>query len=242
LEIKIINEQSIALYFKEEISESNYRDVESVTKYIHAKRIDGIKDVIPSYRAIMINFDNIKLNFKQLIDILDLKQLNGEHAKDISDKTIIHIPVLYNSEVGPDLPYVAKHNKLTTDEVIQIHTQNEYLVYMLGFMPGFPFLGGLDSRLHTPRRNEPRVKIDAGSVGIANNQTGLYPSDSPGGWQIIGRTPLKVFDINDDEMSLYQAGDYIKFYSIDENTFNDIQSEIAENRFNKEKWVLNHVD
>ena len=113
---------------------------------------------------------------------------------------------------------------------------------MLGFMPGFPFLGGLDSRLHTPRRDEPRVKIDAGSVGIANNQTGLYPSDSPGGWQIIGRTPLKVFDINDDEMSLYQAGDYIKFYSIDENTFNDTQSEIAENRFNKEKWVLNHVD
>ena len=197
MEIKIINEQSIALYFKEEISESNYRDVESVTKHIHAKRIDGIKDVIPSYRTIMINFDNIKLNFKQLIDILDLKQLNGEHAKDISDKTIIHIPVLYNSEVGPDLLYVK-----FPIQISRLHVR---------FYAWFSILGGLDSRLHTPRRDEPRVKIDAGSVGITNNQTGLYPSDSPGGWQIIGRTPLKVFDINDDEMSLYQAGIILSF-------------------------------
>lgn len=149
-------------------------------------------------------------------------------------KNVIHIPVLYNLEMGPDLEEVASYNNLTIEEVVQIHTTNEYLVYMLGFMPGFPFLGGLDERIHTPRRSEPRVKINAGSVGIANNQTGLYPSDSPGGWQIIGRTPLKVFDQYSEPMTLYEAGDYIKFYSIDETTYNQIESEINDGRFNKE--------
>ena len=120
-------------------------------------------------------------------------------------KNVIHIPVLYNLEMGPDLEEVASYNNLTIEEVVQIHTTNEYLVYMLGFMPGFPFLGGLDERIHTPRRSEPRVKINAGSVGIANNQTGLYPSDSPGGWQIIGRTPLKVFDQYSEPMTLYEV-------------------------------------
>ena len=108
---------------------------------------------------------------------------------------------------------------------------------MLGFMPGFPFLGGLDSRLHTPRRDEPRVNIDAGSVGIANNQTGLYPSDSPGGWQIIGRTPLKVFDLDREPMTIYEAGDYIQFKAITQDEFEQIQADINAGNFELDKWV-----
>ena len=220
MEVKVINEQSLLLYFKEEISEVNYQEVDLTTQHILSKNIPDIRDVIPSYRAIMINFNNDSIDYKQLIEKLELDKLNVSKDDTYSKKNVIHIPVLYNLE-----------------EVVQIHTTNEYLVYMLGFMPGFPFLGGLDERIHTPRRSEPRVKINAGSVGIANNQTGLYPSDSPGGWQIIGRTPLKVFDQYSEPMTLYEAGDYIKFYSIDEKTYNQIESEINDGRFNKEKWV-----
>jgi len=242
LKIKVINEQSILLYFKEEISEQNYKDVDTTTQYILSKNISAIRDVVPSYRAIMINFDNKQLNYEQLITQLELDDIELSTSNKNDDKKVIHIPVLYNLEVGPDLEEVAKHNNLSIDEVIKIHTDNEYLIYMLGFMPGFPFLGGLDKRLHTPRRSEPRVKINAGSVGIANNQTGLYPSDSPGGWQIIGRTPLKVFDQYSNPMTLYEAGDYIKFYAIDESTFKEIETEIANNKFNKEKWVTNNYE
>lgn len=194
LDIKVINEQSILLYFKEEISETNYEDVNATTQYILSKNISAIRDVIPSYRAIMINFNNELIEYEQLINQLDLDNLNVSKSESNNQKRVIHIPVLYNKDFGPDLEEVANHNNLDVQTVIDIHSNNEYLVYMLGFMPGFPFLGGLDEKLHTPRRSEPRVRIAAGSVGIANNQTGLYPSDSPGGWQIIGRTPLKVFD------------------------------------------------
>lgn len=240
MDIKLVNEQSILLYFKEEISEDNYKEVDATTQYILSKNISAIKDIVPSYRAIMVNFDNELINYEELIKRLDLDNIEHLDLNTKTEKRVIHIPVLYNSEVGPDLEEVANHNDLTVEDVIDIHSSNEYLVYMLGFMPGFPFLGGLDERLHTPRRSEPRVKIDAGSVGIANNQTGLYPSDSPGGWQIIGRTPLKVFDQYSEPMTLYEAGDYIKFYAIDESTFKEIETEIAENRFNKEKWVSNN--
>ncbi|WP_180530670.1 5-oxoprolinase subunit PxpB, partial [Staphylococcus haemolyticus] len=180
---------------------------------------------------------NDLIDYKQLIEKLELDNLKLSKVDSTSNKNIIHIPVLYNTEMGPDLEEVASHNHLSVEEVIQIHTENEYLVYMLGFMPGFPFLGGLDESVHTPRRAEPRVKINAGSVGIANNQTGLYPSDSPGGWQIIGRTPLKVFDQYAEPMTLYEAGDYIKFYAIDEQTYSQIKKEINDGQFNKEKWV-----
>ncbi|MCI2947680.1 inhibitor of KinA [Staphylococcus caledonicus] len=240
MDIKLVNEQSILLYFKEEISEDNYKEVDATTQYILSKNISAIKDIVPSYRAIMVNFDNELIDYEELIKRLDLDNIEHLDLNTKTEKRVIHIPVLYNSEVGPDLEEVANHNDLTVEDVIDIHSSNEYLVYMLGFMPGFPFLGGLDERLHTPRRSEPRVKIDAGSVGIANNQTGLYPSNSPGGWQIIGRTPLKVFDQYSEPMTLYEAGDYIKFYAIDESTFKKIETEIAENRFNKEKWVSNN--
>ena len=108
---------------------------------------------------------------------------------------------------------------------------------MLGFMPGFPYLGGLDKKLHTPRRSEPRLKIEAGSVGIANNQTGLYPMDSPGGWQIIGRTPLKVFDLNREPMTMYEAGDYIQFYEIDQEEYDQLSEDIRNGNFDIDKWV-----
>ena len=121
--------------------------------------------------------------------------------------------------------------------MIDLHTKEDYLIYLLGFMPGFPFLGGLSSQLHTPRRSEPRTQIPAGSVGIANNQTGLYPKSSPGGWQIIGQTPIEVFNIERQPMCLYQPGDYIHFYSITTEEFQHIVEQQSAGNYNYEGLV-----
>ena len=167
------------------------------------------------------------------IEALDLNSISTE----IKQTRIINIPVLYGDEYGPDLEEVAQHNHLSIDEVVNIHSSNSYLIYLLGFMPGFPFLGGLSEKIHTPRRSEPRTKIPAGSVGIANNQTGLYPKQSPGGWQIIGQTPIDVFNINREPMCLYQPGDYIKFYSITHEEFEDFKEQQQNNTFDYERLV-----
>lgn len=124
---------------------------------------------------------------------------------------------------GIDIKNVASYNNLTVDEVIKIHTSREYLIYMLGFTPGFPYLGGMDERIATPRLEVPRTKIYGGSVGIAGSQTGVYPIDSPGGWQIIGRTPLKLYDENREEQILLRAGDFIKFVPITLDEFIEIE-------------------
>lgn len=233
----MINEQTVMIYFDNDISESTYQQVQATVEYIKNQNHSEITDIIPSYRAILLYFNNKKVKGNELLENLELNRLQNHSVSISGAKKIINIPVLYGNNYGPDLSEVAEHNQLTESEVIQIHTQHPYLIYMLGFMPGFPYLGGLDERLHTPRRSEPRIKIDAGSVGIANNQTGLYPMDSPGGWQIIGRTPLKVFDLNRSPMTMYEAGDYIQFYEIDQFEFDRIEKEIQDNQFDIDKWV-----
>lgn len=133
--------------------------------------------------------------------------------------SIKEVPVCYGGEFGPDLEEVAAHHVLDIEEVIQLHCIPLYQVYMIGFTPGFAYLGGLDERLHTPRKNEPRKKVLAGSIGIADQQTGIYPIDSPGGWQLIGRTPLRVFDPDRETPFLIQAGDFVRFRPITEMEF-----------------------
>lgn len=147
---------------------------------------------------------------------------------------IIRIPVCYDDqEFAPDLKIVCDHAKLTKDEVIKLHSSTDYLIYMMGFLPGFPYLGGMDERLKTPRLQTPRTKIPAGSVAIGGEQTGLYPVESPGGWNIIGRTPLKVFDLNREPKFLYQAGDKIRFVPINRTKFE---------HFDEEKWLEGEVE
>ena len=138
--------------------------------------------------------------------------------------TIVEIPTIYGGEYGPDLGFVASHNHISEAEVVSIHSGTDYLVYMLGFIPGFTYLGGMDPRIATPRLSSPRTLIPAGSVGIAGEQTGTYPSDSPGGWQIIGRTPLTMYDMSKKQAALLRAGDYVRYVPIDENEFHRIKS------------------
>ncbi|PTG67763.1 allophanate hydrolase, partial [Staphylococcus chromogenes] len=219
MECRQISEQSFMIYFNPEINEYTFNQVNAMKDYINSLEHPFIKELLPSYRAILVYFDGIEIKYESLIEELKLNEFHFENMQGQSQRKIINIPVLYGGEWGPDLDLVAEHNKLTPEEVVRKHTESFYLVYMIGFMPGFPFLGGLDKALHTPRKAEPRLKIPAGSVGIANNQTGLYPEDSPGGWQIIGQTPIKVFDLNRDPKILYQPGDKIKFYAINEEQF-----------------------
>ena len=138
--------------------------------------------------------------------------------------TVVEVPTVYGGEFGPDLSFVASHNHLSEDEVISIHSGTDYLVYMLGFIPGFSYLGGMDPRIATPRLSSPRTLIPAGSVGIAGEQTGTYPSDSPGGWQIIGRTPVTMYDMSKAQAALLNAGDYVRYVPIDKSEFHRIKS------------------
>ncbi|MGX0480542.1 inhibitor of KinA [Staphylococcus pasteuri] len=237
METRLINEQSLMIYFDNKITKDTYNKVNKLVQYIKEQNHKEIIDIVPSYRAILISFDNTSIDGTKLIENLELNQFNDSESNQLQQRKVVTIPVVYGEEFGPDLEEVASSNQLTTEEVIQIHTQQPYLIYMLGFMPGFPYLGGLDERIHTPRRSEPRVKIEAGSVGIANNQTGLYPLDSPGGWQIIGRTPLKVFDLDREPMTIYEAGEYIQFKAITQDEFEQIQADINAGNFELDKWV-----
>lgn len=239
MDYQIISEQTILIRFEPQIDPQTFKKVQQVVVYLEQQAHDAITEIVPSYRAVMVHFDQNQINAQQLVEDLKLDTLDVSDIETSDSSKIVRIPVVYGGEFGPDIEAVAKHSQLSIEEVIQLHTEPTYLIYMLGFMPGFPYLGGLDERLYTPRRDEPRVRIDAGSVGIANNQTGLYPSDSPGGWQIIGRTPLDVFDLNREPMTLYEAGDNIEFYQISEDEFQEIMDKKLEPDFDLERWVTN---
>ena len=160
METRLINEQSLMIYFDNEITKDTYNKVNKLVQYIKEQNHKEIIDIVPSYRAILISFDNTSIDGTKLIENLELNQFNDSESNQLQQRKVVTIPVVYGEEFGPDLEEVASSNQLTSEEVIQIHTQQPYLIYMLGFMPGFPYLGGLDERIHTPRRSEPRVKLE----------------------------------------------------------------------------------
>jgi len=183
--------------------------------------INGVTETIPTYRSILIFYNPFLSDPERLKkEILDRE--NSLDKWEIPPPEITEIPVYYGNNFGPDLEFVAQHNNLTPEEVIQIHTSGTYLIYMLGFTPGFPFLGGLSEKIFTPRLENPRQLVPAGSVGIANNQTGIYPIDSPGGWQLIGKTPIKLYDPTGSPPILLKAGNYLRFTRISVKQFHEI--------------------
>ena len=230
-------DHSIILELGNEISEEINKKVRQLTIAIDKSQMYGVIELIPTYRSIKIDYDPCKIKYDTLVKKLDALQENIS-AIDIDRPRVIEIPVLYQ---GPDLKYVSEYNDISIDEVIKIHSTKEYLIYMLGFTPGFPYLGGMSDAIATPRLEKPRAKIEAGSVGIAGNQTGIYPIESPGGWQLIGKTPLKLFDYKKEDPFLLESGNYLKFVSIDENQFNFIRKAVDENNF-QVKTYLKDVD
>jgi KipI family sensor histidine kinase inhibitor len=168
-----------------------------------------VRDVVPGMNNLTILFDPLASDGRQLAEKLQA----AWDADSISQKTgrKIDIPVVYGGDSGPDLEQVARHTGLSPAEIVKRHTAAEYIVYFIGFQPGFPYLGGLDPKLATPRRSEPRLIVPAGSVGIGGSQTGIYPAASPGGWQLIGRSELQLFDPGASPPTLLQPGDRVRF-------------------------------
>ncbi|MDZ7761834.1 MAG: 5-oxoprolinase subunit PxpB [Desulfovermiculus sp.] len=197
----------------------------SVAKRLEHMAVPGVLDVVPAYASFLIIYDPHRITVSRLQETVQTCWNQPDTHLGGEGKTV-DIPVCYNESFGPDLPTVARHNGLSPEEVVRMHTSGLYLIYMIGFAPGFPYLGGLDPRLHTPRLDTPRARVEAGSVGIANDQTGIYPISSPGGWQIIGRTPLRLFTPEQtDPVPFYRPGDQLRFVPISEVEFQRLARE-----------------
>ena len=211
--LRLLGNTGVLIEYGDAIDTVINRKVRAMTIAIDRSAPSGVIEVTPTYRSILIMYDPTVTNPSQLeAEMLSLEsQLEDV---EIPPPRIVEIPVLYGHEMGPDISFVADNAGMSVEEVIRLHTEPCYQIYMIGFTPGFAFLGGLPDALTTPRLSTPRAHVPAGSVGIANDQTGMYPVDSPGGWQLIGRTPLRLFDPLRAAPFLYQAGDQIKFKAI----------------------------
>ncbi|HEY5523908.1 MAG TPA: 5-oxoprolinase subunit PxpB [Clostridium sp.] len=216
-EISQISEVSALIEFGKEISEDINKKVRTFCAFLDEHPFNGMVEYIPAFASVSVVYNPLKMNsespyrvvkavLEDILSKLDFSSVDEEH--------IVEIPVCYGGEFGPDIEHVAKINNITVDEVIKIHSEGKYLVYMIGFSPGFPYIGGMSEKIAAPRRESPRTAIPAGSVGIAGMQTGVYPIETPGGWQLIGRTPTKMFDLNGNPQSLLKSGDIAKFYPI----------------------------
>ena len=222
----LTGDTSVCVEFGNEISEPINAQIRAFNIALSNSDIPGIVETVPTYRSLMVHYDPEVIRCAPLMD--ELKGLLSQLDKIvIPPSEVLEIPVLYGGEMGPDLPFVAEHAGKTEEEVIKIHTSTEYLIYMLGFTPGFTYLGGMSDEIATPRLKTPRVKIPAGAVGIAGSQTGVYPIESPGGWQLIGRTPVRMYDSGRETPILPQAGQYIKFYAIDQAEYDKIAAQEA---------------
>lgn len=219
-------DSSLLIQFDSIIDPAVNARIAATVQLMREQQIEGVVDIIPAFCSLLINYDPRVISYDEMKTRME-KILSVEVAAGERRKKIYEIPVCYGGEYGPDLNTIAEHAGLTPAEVIDIHTSADYLIYMLGFLPGFTYLGGLDERIHTPRLANPRVRIPAGSVGIGGSQTGIYPMDSPGGWQLMGMTPVKTYDPNREIPILVEAGDYIRFVAVDEQEYEKIRAQVA---------------
>lgn len=219
---KPAGDSAIIIVFGDEIDEEINDMVQGMAKIIEKKEPPWLIEVVPTYTSVYVYYDPLKASYFQVLQ--EIKSLLPAKIER-GERRIVEVPVTYGNEFGPDIEFVAHHNNLSVEEVIKIHSRPLYRVYMLGFLPGFAYLGGLDRRLWTPRLKNPRTKVPAGSVGIAGMQTGWYAIESPGGWRLIGRTPLKTFNVERRIPSIVAPGDYVRFVPIDKEKFWEIYGE-----------------
>lgn len=228
LTIYYLSEQAVAIEFGQGISEAFLTQIKQVDDRIHQKPFPGFRTTVPAYTTLSVFFDPVEVIKSQGLQGTDcfekvswyLNQLKNEPVKEASAlDAIITVPVCYGDAFGPDLDEVTKIHNLTAAEVIRLHCSVVYKVYMIGFVPGFAYLGGMPELLATPRKPTPRKAIPAGAVGIAGKQTGVYPLETPGGWQIIGRTPLTLFNALRPQPTLLKAGDSVLFNPVTHHEF-----------------------
>jgi len=221
----VAGDSALVVEFGDTIDPAINRRVRELFLAVEQARIAGVRDLVPTYRSLLVSYDPRQTTFDSLQPQLE-KLEGGLLNADLPPPRVVEIPTAYGGVFGPDLAFVAEHNHLTEDEVIAIHSGTEYLVYMMGFSPGFPYLGGMSARIATPRLKTPRTAIPAGSVGIAQQQTGIYPVESPGGWQLIGRTPVALFDPLRVPPAVVEAGDYIRFVPVPHDEYAVIEAAI----------------
>lgn len=228
IEWQPFGEMAIRIQFGTIVCETTQQHITQAMAQIEAQHIPYIQEMIPAYTSLTVIYDAVHLLTNGEMNpakamIAQLKAcVSIDEGAFIRDEKIIDIPVCYGGAYGPDLDEVAAYHDLTPEEIITRHSTPHYLIYMLGFAPGFPYLGGLDDTIATPRKKSPRLKIEAGSVGIAGSQTGIYPIETPGGWQIIGRTPLQLFQPEKTPPTLLEAGAKIRFVPISAAEFEEL--------------------
>jgi inhibitor of KinA len=210
---RLAGDRGLLMELAKEIDPGVNKRIRAVTTRLAGDLPRGVNEIIPTYCAIILTYDPMITAPDTLIPLLTALYSELD-TLPLPEPEVVELPVCYHPNLGPDLAHVAQVNGLTPEQVIQIHTAPLYPIYMIGFTPGFPYLGGLSKKIHTPRLTSPRIHVPAGSVGIANNQTGIYPIDSPGGWQLIGQCPIKLFDPLQKEPILLKAGDQLKFRAI----------------------------
>lgn len=226
-DIYFLSEQAVTVAFEPEISEVQLQQITAFNKLISQNPFPGFRCSVPAYATISVFFDPVKVMksslqgedcFDKVSRYLQKLKLEPENMQ-VKEANTITIPVCYGQGFGPDLEELAKLHQLKNEAIINLHSAAVYKVYMIGFVPGFAYLGGMNVLLETPRKAIPRQKIPVGSVGIAGRQTGIYPMETPGGWQIIGRTPLKIFDAGRFPPALLKAGDNVIFKPISADEF-----------------------
>ncbi|OAS89321.1 MULTISPECIES: 5-oxoprolinase subunit PxpB [Metabacillus] len=225
-------DKAITIHFGQELHKDLHQKIIAFTEFIEANPFPGLLEVIPSFTSATISYEPTKIEmvtpkktpYDVVLSILKSRLTNLPVSISHPSKTVT-IPVCYGGDFGPDLQDVADYHHLTQQQIINIHANQEYLVYMIGFAPGFPYLGGMSKEIATPRKATPRLKIPVGSVGIGGEQTGVYPIESPGGWQLIGRTPIRLFRQDAKQPSLLRAGDFVRFQPITPQQFEALRIE-----------------
>ena len=215
-------DSAIVVEFENRIDPAVNARAIAVADAIQAAGLPGVRDVVPTFRSVAIYFDPLHTDGDALMARVETEAASSSQEADAA-RNPIRIPVCYGGDLGPDLGAVAEFSQLDEATVVALHSGRSYRVFMLGFVPGFAYLGSVDDRIAMPRRATPRVRVPPGSVGIAGVQTGIYPLETPGGWQLVGRTPLKPFDPDRAEPFLLKAGDAVEFYAIDRQQFNDVE-------------------
>ena len=224
---RTLGDMALLVEIGDTIDESTHRRVQTAWRSLAAAPLPGVIELVPAYTSVTVFYDPllaVRAGAPQdkivewLTTQLHERIKNPPKMEKFKGRTV-EIPVCYDPEFGPDLGWVAKQAKLTPEEVIKRHGKPEYLVYLVGFAPGFPYLGGLPKELHTPRHAKPRMVVPPGSVGIGGQQTGIYPLATPGGWNLIGRTPVRLFRPEENPPVLLRAGDQVKFRAISREEF-----------------------
>lgn len=229
--ILLNGDSAVSVEFGNEISVEVNNKVSGFQKVIEeemgAGHLKGVIETIPAFCSIMICYDPEVIWYEELKTQLQNLLDGGLPAAAGGIRRLIEIPVCYGGELGPDLKEVADYAGITEEEVIKLHSERDYLIYMMGFLPGFAYLGGLNPSLEIPGLSEPRPKIPSGSVGIGGRKTGIYPVDCPGSWHLIGKTPVRPFRLRRKNPLLYQTGDYIRFIPISRREYEQIKKDLS---------------